>query len=561
MQVRFFAGIKAQYLGLTKHNPKALYFCADTNELFWGDRCISDGTRVVPTFEDLPQLAEAADGIIYYVADTHNGYVLSADRTMWTQVIYANSSTDLSEYYTKPETDSAIEAAVARIELPDVSGFIKDIPPEYITETELEAKGYLTEHQDISNKADLSHRHDDIYDPKGAAEAVKNDILNGAGAAYDTLKELGELIVDNKDAIEALEAIATGKADKDHTHTEYLTEHQSLEAYAKKVDIPEVDKFITIQDVEAKNYLTAVPDEYITNSELEAKKYLTEHQSLDHLAIKDHAHENYANKDHVHEQYLTEHQDISGKAEKEHTHSYTELTNRPEIPSIDGLATEQFVNNAVVAKANEIPFVTNKYVQKAIGNFVIGDNVNGMTLAEILAKLLGLSDEADTPDQPDIPEEPTSIVDNIMSNKIPMYQIDDNDNIVEVAYNFNSYTETEAATINDNKSCFYTVSDTDGNRIEAGYQHFSTAKEPYYIVALPEYLEVTADGNVLLQTWDQDNKKWVDAHYVLTSNYDEIVTTYDADGITPPVAPDGYKLWADLSTNDPGTSYRFIIKE
>ena len=81
--------------------------------------------------------------------------------------------------------------------------------------------------------ATSTHKHDDLYDAKGAASSaldsakayadtaastVKNDLLNGAGAAYDTLKELGDLIVDNKDAIDALEEIASGKADKTHTH-------------------------------------------------------------------------------------------------------------------------------------------------------------------------------------------------------------------------------------------------------------------------------------------------------------------------------------------------------
>ena len=51
-----------------------------------------------------------------------------------------------------------------------------------------------------------------------AANAVKNDLLNGAGGAYDTLKELGDLIDDNVDAIDALEAVAAGKADKVHDH-------------------------------------------------------------------------------------------------------------------------------------------------------------------------------------------------------------------------------------------------------------------------------------------------------------------------------------------------------
>ena len=51
-----------------------------------------------------------------------------------------------------------------------------------------------------------------------AASKVKNDLLNGAGTAYDTLKELGDLIDENADAIEALESIASGKADADHDH-------------------------------------------------------------------------------------------------------------------------------------------------------------------------------------------------------------------------------------------------------------------------------------------------------------------------------------------------------
>lgn len=88
-----------------------------------------------------------------------------------------------------------------------------------------------------SGKSDKDHNHDSDYDVKGAANTalasakayadsaattaatnVKNDLLNGAGAAYDTLKELGDLIDDNADAIDALETVAAGKADKTHSH-------------------------------------------------------------------------------------------------------------------------------------------------------------------------------------------------------------------------------------------------------------------------------------------------------------------------------------------------------
>lgn len=57
-----------------------------------------------------------------------------------------------------------------------------------------------------------------LAEAKSYADGIKNDLLNGAGTAYDTLKELGDLIDDNQDAIDALETVAAGKADKDHTH-------------------------------------------------------------------------------------------------------------------------------------------------------------------------------------------------------------------------------------------------------------------------------------------------------------------------------------------------------
>ena len=89
-------------------------------------------------------------------------------------------ATDLSNYYTKKETDMLIPSLdgyvteteleakgyltehqdlsnyATKNEIPDVSGFITEIPEEYVTETELSAKGYLTEHQDLSAYAKTS---------------------------------------------------------------------------------------------------------------------------------------------------------------------------------------------------------------------------------------------------------------------------------------------------------------------------------------------------------------------------------------------------------------------
>ena len=64
---------------------------------------------------------------------------------------------DLSNYvtkdtvYTKEQTDALIPSVPSKIsQLENDSNYLSSIPEEYVTETELSAKGYLTEHQDLS---------------------------------------------------------------------------------------------------------------------------------------------------------------------------------------------------------------------------------------------------------------------------------------------------------------------------------------------------------------------------------------------------------------------------
>lgn len=64
---------------------------------------------------------------------------------------------DLSNYvtkdtvYTKAQTDALIPFVPSKVsQLENDSSYLSSIPEEYVTETELNAKGYLTEHQDLS---------------------------------------------------------------------------------------------------------------------------------------------------------------------------------------------------------------------------------------------------------------------------------------------------------------------------------------------------------------------------------------------------------------------------
>lgn len=117
-----------------------------------------------------------------------------------------SGSVDLSNYYTKAETealipdvsgfitgseaDTKISTAVSlaeervdfklgsyalKTEIPDVSGFITEIPSEYVTETELNAKGYLTEHQSLDGYATKVELNEAIA---GISQGEHNFIIN-----------------------------------------------------------------------------------------------------------------------------------------------------------------------------------------------------------------------------------------------------------------------------------------------------------------------------------------------------------------------------------------------
>ncbi len=61
-----------------------------------------------------------------------------------------------------------------------------------------------------------------------AKQEVKNDLLGGAGTAYDTLNELAELIESNQDAITALQNLAAGHVKYDDAQE--LTNAQKKQA-------------------------------------------------------------------------------------------------------------------------------------------------------------------------------------------------------------------------------------------------------------------------------------------------------------------------------------------
>ena len=82
--------------------------------------------------------------------------------------------------------------------------------------------------------------------------------------------------------------------------------------------------------------------------------------------------------------YATQAQ-LAEKADIVHIHSYNELTDTPTIPSLDGYATQEYVGDVVDAN---VIFDNDMNVVTGLGGIKAGDNLNGLTLKDVVNKLL-----------------------------------------------------------------------------------------------------------------------------------------------------------------------------
>lgn len=228
------------------------------------------------------------------------------------KAIYSDALNDaLQQYLKKEEATSAYQPK---------GDYLTSIPEEYVTEEELNAKGYLTEHQDISNlatKEELSSKADTSAIADMATKtwvgqqgfltqhqdisqlATKQEVTQGLSGKQDTLQSgttiktingqsvLGEGNID-------IEAGSGGIADAPSDGNKYVRQNGSwvqettvdTSTFATKtelegkVDNSEIADMLTKTEAASTyqpkgDYLTAVPEEYVTETELEAKGYAT----------------------------------------------------------------------------------------------------------------------------------------------------------------------------------------------------------------------------------------------------------------------------------------------
>ena len=214
------------------------------------------------------------------------------EKLVWINPDGQASDLDLSNYYTKDETDSLIDTAIQNIDLssyatkvelenydtseqvdakinaiqipeidlsgyakksdiPDVSRFITEIPSEYVTETELNAKGYLTEHQSLEGYAKIT----DIPDVSGFA--LKTEIPSIEGLATETyvqekIASIPEVDLSSYALKSEIPTVPTKTSDLTNDSgfiTSADVPEVDLSNYALKTEIPDVSAYQTEEQV------------------------------------------------------------------------------------------------------------------------------------------------------------------------------------------------------------------------------------------------------------------------------------------------------------------------
>ena len=295
-----------------------------------------------------------------------------------------------SEYITESELDSkgyltSIPAEYITEDELNQKGYLTSIPSEYITETELDQKGYLTEHQDISHKLDSSIAEatylkinnasatyetktdatQKLKDAKAYSDKLIVDIIDGAPEKLNTFKELADYVASDETATNAmLESINENK-NKIQEIDDSLSAVATSGSYTDLVNTPDLTVFATQTQIPTKVSQLTNDSKYLTSIPAE---YITESE----LNSKG---------------YLTEHQDISGKLdtiEAEKTYAKkTELDNLvveetdPTVPNYVKLITQENIvkwNSAIT----EVDVDLDEASNNPISNSIVTQHINAL---------------------------------------------------------------------------------------------------------------------------------------------------------------------------------------
>lgn len=355
---------------------------------------VTNGTIDLSAYAKVADVNEALEGKV----DVEEGKVLiDADEVARLANVDNYDDTEIKELINakavKADVDAAFEAMQAEVDAKAVQADIDAAVADKAVKADVEAAL-----ADKADKADLEGLVDEDYVDQKIA-----DLVGAAADDLNTLEELAKAIKDHGDVYTAYVEEVDGKLAKKVDAVEgfgLMSDDEKaklaglenfdateLEAeVAKKVDKVEGYSLVADDEIarlaEVDNYddteireelakkLEAVPEEYVTADEMAAEGFLKEHQDISHLAVK-------ADVEAA----------LEGKADEDHNHDDKYLQAVPEeYITADELAAEGFAKVAD-EDAREI-FNPGMKTVNALGGIAAGAELDGMTVREVLMKLL-----------------------------------------------------------------------------------------------------------------------------------------------------------------------------
>lgn len=201
----------------------------------------------------------------------------------------------------------------------------------FVTEEKLNSKGYLTQHQDLSNyalKSEIPQPYNDTP-LKERVTALESKAIEG-GAYDDTNLKNRVTTLENKPNVDLSNYVTNEQLENKH----YLTQHQPL------------DNLVTKEELNSKGYLTEHQNisHLVTNDELNSKGYLTEEV----LNSKNYLTEDVLNT----KNYLTQHQDLSSLVTKQELENKHFLTEHQTLTHLATTSDLEALRNISISKAD-----------------------------------------------------------------------------------------------------------------------------------------------------------------------------------------------------------------
>ena len=247
----------------------------------------------------------------------------------------------------------AIEDIVTKAELDAVRNAQPQIDKtDLVTKEELEAKGYLTAHQNLeeyAKKSEIPERYNDAPLVERVISLESKAIANGS---YDDKPLLEKIHAIEEQFRNASNLYLTSHQSLEHLVTKqeleskgYLTQHQDLSEYAKKTELYN-DTALKERVVALENKAPVDLSNLVTRDELDGKHYLTEHQPLTDYAKKTEIPQPYNDteiKSRLEaiesKNYLTEHQSLENYALKsEIPQAYNDADLKERVTSLEAKA-------------------------------------------------------------------------------------------------------------------------------------------------------------------------------------------------------------------------------